>query len=343
MRKPSSGPSRRRTLTSHTVRLGKPEDAEDIARLVLRAHGAVFFNEAIYYPARVREMLEQGEMVSVVAETASGELMGHCALVADTPGARVRELTYTFLDTRFKSPGVNEEVSTFLSERAKALDLCAIYALAVTNHIHSQRNLLHQGFKESALFIAASPVSKSWQEKDGHNPGRIANIVFLKYLHAGPEALLHVPDRHGSMVRQIFQLHGKKCRFFHDSVLTLPEDPAHIHSESDLKEGWTWICVARYGYDIQKQVSDQLALSCGQGIPVTHLSLPLTDPVTSAIADFFEKMGFFFAGVGLDDNGKEVLILQYLHGVDPDFDSIHLASSFGRELAEYVRSIYPGT
>lgn len=342
-RKSSTGPPKRRTLTSHTVRLSKPEDAEDIARLVLRAHGAVFFNEAIYYPARVREMLEQGEMVSVVAETAGGELMGHCALVADTPGARVRELTYTFLDTRFKSPGVNEDVFAFIIESARTLGLCAMSSLAVTNHIHSQRNLLYQGFKESALFLAASPVSKSLQEKDGHNPGRIANIVFLNYLYGDHEALFHVPDRHRPMVRQIFQHLGKKNRFGDVSGHGLPEGPAQIHSESDLKEGWTWISVIQYGYDILKQVGDLLALSCGQGIPVAHISLPLADPATDAVTDMVEKMGFFLAGVGLDDHGKEVLLLQYLHGVDPDFDSIHLASPFGRELLEYLRTIYPGT
>ncbi|WP_028571060.1 ATP-binding protein [Desulfonatronum lacustre] len=342
-RKPSTGPPKRRTLTSHAVRLGKPEDGEGIARLALRAHGAVFFNEAIYYPARVREMLEQGEMVSVVAETASGELMAHCALVADTPGARVRELTYAFLDTRFKSPGVNEAVYAFLSESARTLGLRAMCALAVTNHIHSQRNLLQQGFKESALLLAASPASRSWREKDGHDPGRIASVVFVNYLCGGDEALLHVPDRHRPMVRQIFQHLGKKYRFSDDSGRGLPEGPAQIYSESDFKEGWTWISVAQYGYDILKHVGDRLALSCGQGIPVAHLELPLADPATGAVADLVEKMGFFFAGVGLNDDGGEVLVLQYLHGVDPGYDSTHLATPFGRELLEYVRSVEPGT
>lgn len=288
-------------------------------------------------------MLEQGEMVSIVAETASGELMGHCALVADTPGARMRELTYLLLDTRFKSPGVNEDVFAFISESARTLGLRAMSSLAVTNHIHSQRNILRQGFKESALFLAASPVSRSWQEKDGHSPGRIASVVFVNYLQEDHEAIFHVPDRHRPMVRQIFQHLGRKCRFSDISGRGLPEGPAQIHSESDLKEGWTWISVAQYGHDILKQVGDQLALSCGQGIPVAHLSLPLTDPATNAVADLAEKMGFFFAGVGLNDDGGEVLLLQYLHGVDPDYDSIHLASPFGRELLKYVHAVDPGT
>ncbi|SDB45372.1 Anti-sigma regulatory factor (Ser/Thr protein kinase) [Desulfonatronum thiosulfatophilum] len=342
-RKPSTSPPTRRTLTSHAVRLGKPEDSEGIARLALRAHGAVFFNEAIYYPARVREMLEQGEMVSVVAEAASGELMAHCAMVADTPGARVRELTYAFLDTRFKSPGVSEAAYAFLSESARTLGLRAMCALAVTNHIHSQRNLLQQGFKESALLLAASPASRSWREKDGHDPGRIASVVFVNYLHGDDEALLHVPDRHRPMVRQIFQHLGRTSRFADVLKRGLPEGPAQIYSESDFKEEWTWISVVEYGHDILKHVGDQLALSCGQGIPVAHLELPLADPATGAVADLVEKMGFFFAGVGLNEDGGEVLLLQYLHGVDPDYDSIHLASPWGRELLEYVRAVDPRT
>ncbi|WP_031388078.1 ATP-binding protein [Desulfonatronum thiodismutans] len=342
-RKSSAGSSKPRIMTSHAVRLGQPDDAEGIARLALRAHGAVFFNESIYYPARVREMLEQGEMVSVVAETASGELMGHCALVADTPGARVRELTYFILDTRFKSPGVHEDVYALLSESARTLGLRAMSALAVTNHIHSQRNLLLQGFKECAMLLAAGPASRIWREKDGQDPGRIASVVFLNYLHGDDGTLLHVPDRHRPMVSRIFQHLGRNYRFSDVSGRGLPEGLARIYSESDLKEGWTWISVAQYGHDILKHVGDQLALSCGQGIPVAHLALPLADPATGVVADLVEKMGFFFAGVGLDDDGAEVLLVQYIHGVDPGYDSIHLASPFGRGLLEYARAADPGT
>jgi serine/threonine-protein kinase RsbW len=164
----SAGPRERRTLTSHAVRLARPEDSEVISRLALRAHGAVFFQETIYYPARVREMLELGEMVSVVAETANGELMAHCALVADAPKARVRELTYAFLDTRFKSPGVHEDMFALLRESAQRLGLRAMIALAVTNHIHSQRNLLQQGYKENALLLAAGPASQSWRKPESY-------------------------------------------------------------------------------------------------------------------------------------------------------------------------------
>lgn len=341
-RKSFAGPSKPRTLTSHTVRLARPDDAEGIARLALKAHGAVFFNEAIYYPARVREMLEQGEMVSVVAETASGDFMAHCALVADTPGARVRELTYALLDTRFKSPGVHEDVYALLNESARTLGLRAMSALAVTNHIHSQRNLLLQGFKECALLLAASPASRIWREKDGQDPGRIASLVFVNHLHGDDEVLLHVPDRHRPMVRQIFEHLGRDCRFSDVFGHGLPEGLAKIYSESDFKEGWTWISVAQYGQDILKHVGDQLALSCGQGIPVAHLALPLADPATGVVTDLVEKMGFFFAGVGMEDDGAEVLLLQYIHGVDPGYDSIHLASPFGHGLLEYVRAMDPG-
>lgn len=341
--RPSSGPPKRRTLTSHAVRLGRPDDAESISRLALRAHGAVFFNEAIYYPARVREMLEQGEMISVVAETASGELMGHCALVADTPEARVRELTYAFVDTRFKSPGVNEAAFAFLRESARTLGLHALSTLSVTNHIHSQRNVLLQGFKESALLLAASPASRAWRDEHGHDPGRISNVLFVNYLHGGDELTLHVPDRHRPMIAQIFQNMGRTFRFSDVPAHALPEGPAHIHSKSDFKEGWTEIRVVHYGHDILKQVGDQLALSCGQAIPVVYLWLPLADPATGVAADLAEQMGFFFAGVGLNSDGQEILVLQYVHGVDPGYDSIHLASPFGRGLLEYVRAVDPGT
>lgn len=331
----------RRTLTSHVIRLAEPEDCEGIARLALRAHGSVFFNESIYYPARVREMLEQKKMFSMVAETPGGELMAHCALVADTSDALVREWTYLFSDPRFKSPGCIKDMGAFAIERAKSLELYAIRALAVTNHTYAQQNALQQGHKESALLLAASPASKAWQNKKDA-PGRISNVVQINYLHEGDEALLHVPQRHQPMVEQIFQNLKKNRRFCLESEQGLPEGPALLSLESDLKEGWSYIVVSQYGRDIMEQLNRQLTLSCRHGIPVTLLTLPLTDPVTCTVADLIEKIGFFFAGVDLTESGQEVLMFQHVHGVDLDWDSIHMASPFGRKLLEYVRSIYPG-
>lgn len=339
----SATPSRRRPVTPHTVRMGRPEDAEDIARLALRAHGAVFFNEAIYYPARVCQMLERGEMISVVALSPNRELMGHCALVADTPGARVRELTYAFLDPRFKSPGVNEACFDLIREIARKMNLRAIRTLAVTNHVHSQRNDLQQGFRESALLLAASPAARSWRKNDGTRPGRISNILLMNHLVEDEERLLHAPAKHRSICEEIIQNLGRNRLFIEASAPVMPETSAQICSKSDYKEGWTEIQVIKYGQDTLKYIGEKLAMSCRQAIPVAYLSLPLSDPNTSLIADQVEGMGLFFAGIGINDEGADTLLLQHLNGVDPDYDSIQLASPFGRRLRDYVRKADPGS
>jgi len=83
----------------HHIRLAVPEDAEDIARIAMLSHGSILFHEDIYYPARVREMIQSKQMVSVVAVTDDNTLFGHGALVSPEPDSLV-ESRPTDLSTR---------------------------------------------------------------------------------------------------------------------------------------------------------------------------------------------------------------------------------------------------
>ncbi|MBI9110206.1 ATP-binding protein [Maridesulfovibrio ferrireducens] len=330
-------PKLKRINTTHILRLATPNDAEAISRLVLRAHGEVMFCEHIYYPDRVKEMLESGEMVSGVAEAECGELIGHCALVADTPGTKVEEFTYGVMDGRFRSRGVTELAGVVINEASKR-GIYAIYSMAVTNHVHSQRILLAEGFKECSLFLAASPASHCWNNSNDNIPARIGNLVFLKELKTDKSEKLYIPARHEMMVRRIYEHLG--------SNITQAETPksaqittqhSQIYTKADLKEGWTSIIVLEYGIDFFPHIKHQFHNACAHGIPSIQIMLPLNNPATPAISEKFENMDFFFAGIGLSDDGNENIVLQYLNNAEPDFEKVHIHSDFARELKDYVQ------
>lgn len=130
----------------HCIRPAVPEDAEEIARIAMLAHGSILFKEEIYYPARVKEMIQSGQMVSVVAVTGDGVLFGHGALVALGPNHRVEELTYGFVHPDFRGRKVNSEIARSLIDSARDRGVHAIQAMSVTSHIHSQKAILKYGF-----------------------------------------------------------------------------------------------------------------------------------------------------------------------------------------------------
>lgn len=325
------------------LRLAGPADVEGISRLALRSHGAVLFNEQIYYPARVREMLHGREMVSIVAVTPEGDVIGHGALVVGAPGAKSEELTFALVDERFRGRGCIEAIAVELVANAQARGAHVISALAVTNHVYSQRAVLQLGLRECSLLLAASPPSKAWNSDERGQPVRISNLALCRYFQSGNDAPLHAPKRHRLMLERICAHLGITARFADPDGQGLPKNLSRIESSSDFKEGWGTMVVQEHGRDILPQIRAQLDLFRGQNLAVVFLLLPLASPATAVLTEELERMGFFFSGLGPGDNGEKHLALQYLHGVDPAWDAIRVQTEFGRELVAYVRACAPAT
>ncbi|MCM0755970.1 GNAT family N-acetyltransferase [Desulfovibrio aminophilus] len=322
------------------VRPARPEDAEGIARLALTAHGALLFAEHIYYPERVREMLISGELASGLAVSEDGEFMGHLALAFKTPDARLAEMTYAFVGERFRGQGCGGKLTALLLEEARRRGLRALTGLAVTNHVNSQRMVVAAGFAESALLLAPSPASRTW-DRNG-TPGRIGNLVLVLGLGSREEVPVHAPARHREMIERIYSHRNVPVRFEEapagDAAL---DGPGRLEVESDFKEGWTALIVERHGADTLAQVAEELRRARAQGVPSIHVLLPLGSPATPALAGACEQRGFFFSGVVPGDNGGEFLVLQCVNTPGTDYASIHLLTEFARELKDYVRSCDP--
>lgn len=338
---PEGREAARRIRTAHAVRMAGPDDAESISRLALRAHGTVFFNEQIYYPARVREMLEQGEMQSVVAETPAGEVIGHAASVKNSPGAIVEELTFLFVDPRFNSQGCTRDIASLMLPAVMERGVWAMRALTVTSHVHAQRSV-HEfmSMRECAMLLAASPAAKVWKKTGASAPGRIANMIFVRYLKSIAHSPIYVPERHRAMLERIAEHIGVAFDIVGEAARGLPAGNSLIESVSNFKEGWGLITIECYGADIGAQIVSQLHHFCAEGLAIINLLLPLGDPCTPAVCGECERMNFFFAGIAPVDSGTEALLMQYVN-CDADYGSIKVFSPFGKKLLDYVRSCDP--
>ncbi|BBD09350.1 GNAT family N-acetyltransferase [Desulfovibrio ferrophilus] len=327
---------------THSIRRASPEDAEAISRLALRSHGTVMFSEQIYYPERVREMIESGEMTSALVVTDAGVVMGHGALVAQEPGGCIEELTYGVVDSRFRSQGCASKLAEFLMDEATERGVYALQAFAVTSHVHSQRAIEHLEYKECALLLAASPPARHWDDNQGGEPGRIGNLVYVKFLQPPKPLELYVPPRHREMVARLYANMDAPFQFVDAGQGPAPTGPAQLFTLANFAEGWSLIGIQSYGADTATQVRKELDNALSANISSIQLMLPLHDPATATLCTEFEAMGFFFAGVGTGPDRSENLILQYLNGVDAGYDSVHVHSDMAKELVEYVRSCDEG-
>ncbi|MBU1004066.1 MAG: GNAT family N-acetyltransferase [Proteobacteria bacterium] len=329
-------PRAEHAIEQYSLRLATPGDADAISRLALRAHGTVLFSEQIYYPERVREMIATGEMVSAVAVTQSG-VMGHGGLVVQDSDGCIEELTYAVVDSRVRGQGCATDMARFLIDGARERGVYALQCFAVTSHVHSQRAIEHLDFRECALLLGTSSPARHWDHDDGERPNRIGNLLYTKFLQPTEPMRLHVPARHREMIGKLFALRSGPVSFVDTQVDALPTEKTQLTTHADFKEGWALITIKTYGADAVAQVQSQLANAVSGNLPVVQLMLPLSDPCTATLCERFEALGFFFAGVGTGPDRGENLILQYLNGIEPGFDSVYVHSDIAKELVEYVR------
>lgn len=324
---------------SHHIRLAEPDDAESIARTAFQSHGSVIFHEDIYYPERVRELIQSKEMVSVVAVTDENILLGHGALVSKGQDSLVEELTYGFVNPEFRSRGVISDIALCLLENARNRGIFAIQAMAVTSHIHSQKAILKYGFSETALLLATSAAASNWKKSEDKTLDRIGNLVLVKYLQDIKENTLFIPLQHERIIKEIYSRSGRKIQIEkgEDSPVIVPKESTLLN-ELDLIEGWAFICILSYGKDIRERIKKIVNEAISQNLPAIQLLLPLHDPTTPFFTDIFETTGFFFAGVGPGDDAKEYLVLQYINWEDKGYDSVHVMDGMGENIKNYVKA-----
>lgn len=85
-----------------TVRRLKREEAIEVSRCAYKSHGYTFFDDVIYYPEKIWDLNEKDLMISAVAVTRRNEFMGHGAVLLSEPGARTGEITFVFVDEKFR-------------------------------------------------------------------------------------------------------------------------------------------------------------------------------------------------------------------------------------------------
>src|SRR5919205_800559 len=99
VRKHLSEDEHRRTVEAHAVsgdvpleiRMMRPEESAALSRTVYRSYGYSYDWDDIYYPERIRELQESDLMRSCVVVSAGDEIVGHLAVMVESPDSPVGE------------------------------------------------------------------------------------------------------------------------------------------------------------------------------------------------------------------------------------------------------------
>jgi anti-sigma regulatory factor (Ser/Thr protein kinase) len=321
----------------YTVRCFQPEDALGVSRCIYRVYGNTYLHEDCYYPERLVQLNEAGNLVSIVALDAAGEVVGHYALERPNLGP-VAERGMAVVSPSHRGRDLMGRMRSLLEEEARRLGLVGVYSDAVAVHPFSQR--VNESFGSDVCGIAlgggtSRQVFKQITSSDG--PGqRVSYVTYFTYVRRPSATAAYAPEHHQEVLRQIYGRLEIPVRIQSSSGEAV-SGPGEMDVTYDHTLDSGKIHVLRVGEDTEAEIRrarrDLFAVT---GAEAMLLYLPLAQPGTPELCRAAEAESFFFSGLGpsmLPDG--DALILQSLN-VSLDTSLLKLASPFAQELVRYI-------
>ena len=325
--------------TPFTVRLMAPGEALEVSRCIYRTYRYTYTNEDLYFPDRIEAMNRDGRMVSAVAVTEDGEVVGHFALVA-RPNKLAAEIGVAVVDPKYRKRGLMKKMLAFLIDKAKEQGLINIFGSAFTMHTLSQKTNLGFGMNETSLQLADFPPESIALQTEKSHKGAGNVIYYFKYLTTPCPYDVYLPAEHSQMLRKIYKGIGVERKFHHAERRPPVPDESDLHLSLKYDSMSAVLEVATPGRDLARRAESKLLDVEGKGFIAVYADLALSDPHTPAACEELESIGFFFSGILPDYSSSDVLRLQH-YDTTIDYAEIETASEFAEELKEYVKALDP--
>lgn len=325
-----------------TIRLMEPSESFEVSRLFYRAYGYSYGIDSIYYPDHFERLHRDGSIISVVTVDEDGVIVGHFALVKDSPDSLIAEAAMAVVQPTFRGQGCQNAMMTRLLEEARARGLAGVFSKAVTNHVYAQKAGEKGGFNRVAIVVGLIPADRSFKGIQSQLSQR-ESVAYGYFAIANlPDIVIYPPPHHAAFIQGIYRNLGLE-RTLGPMAGTMPETEAASVLKTAVIPTYNraTVEVERYGENFYSELKMALKGLCVRKIDQITLYLPLEDPHTGLVCAEIEAMGFFIAGVLPFFHTGDVLMLQYLNNVPIDYSKIQVASDAGKEILDYVRAHDP--
>jgi len=314
-----------------------PGDGEAIARLIYSNYSYSYFKAIFYYPNKIRQMNEQGEIASVVAQTREGKIVGHFSLIR-VPRSRIAEVGVAVVHPDYKGKGIMNAMLDRIINRAREMKLSAVFGEALMVHPYSQRANLRHGFAESALVLGLVPSTMSLTDPNAvQSSRRGAVLIGFKILAGARRRRVHLPRVYGDLLRQIYAANGLEIL----PVESVPEreERADVSHESSPFNQTGTLLIRSGGADLLHQIRHHLHRLYRKHADMIYADLNLMrcNGIDEVVAQLKEE-GFVFGGVLFyRQEDEDYLRMQMINCDHVETDHLVCHSSFCKELLGEIR------
>jgi hypothetical protein len=312
----------------------RKEDAPGIARLFREVYGEGYPVRTYYLPDQLIEENAAGQIISCVARTRAGEVVGHNALVLMDPATHLYENAAGAVLPAYRSQGIFLPLFKHtLFDTSKRFCVEGIVGEPVCSHTIIQKMCLQLDFKESGLEVDLMPAAA--YGLDSGASGRVS--VLLGYCMLKPRAqTVQIPTVYRDELEYLYAgLNLERTFVFSSSDL-----PAEGSSQGSMRvfesAQVARITIDGLGSDFEPFIGRLESEALEKGTVIFQAWLPLDSPFISAATDILRGHGYFLGGIQPCRPKGDGLLMQKV-GQKPDWEHIALYSERAKRIGEMIR------
>lgn len=316
----------------------RSSDAGAIVQLFKEAYGDNYLKPSIYDPETFIVGNRTQQLISVVARTASGEVVGHVGLSRCAPSPKVLEIGQAVVSRDHRSGGLLASMMSIAIEYARgSLDCELLFGAAVCNHSYSQKACLSLGLTEigyemdylpERMFIAA------------HGPiGRVATLNYARSFVPDKDSEVYLPGPYAETVRDVVTQLGDRRRYRDAQEDAVPT------GESELKVGDMADCdvvaidLAHAGADFEERLASLEEEARSNGRAMMKVAVNLGQSEVARVVAALRSWEYFCSCVLPRWFGSDALLMIKTFG-EPNFAGLKIKSERSQDLRDQVRRDY---
>lgn len=325
------------------MRIVQLEDAPLLSRLAYRVYGYTY-SSVFYYPEKIRELIENGLLVSAVSINKTGDIVGNLSLFYEHKGAPVADSGAAMVDPRYRGHSLFKESKKFLKNYAIKTGMYGIYSEAVTIHSFTQQGNISLGAKETGIMLAYVGQAITFK-KIGSEVLSQRQAVVLYYLKTNEE-----PSRDVYLCEKFFPILDKVYKHLELNRKVISVGNAQTTQASREKSvisttikpdfNIAVITLKEIGNDAVSIIIRQLKELCLKKIDTIYAEIPVHEPYAAFIARELNEAGFLMSGIVPELHDGDILKMQYLNNVFVDPEKIVIAAPLAKELLQEIMKDY---
>jgi hypothetical protein len=310
------------------------EDAPGIARLFREVYGEGYPIRTYYLPDQLVEENAAGHIISCVARTPAGEVVGHNALVLMDPATHLYENAAGAVLPAFRGQGIFLPLFKHtLVNTSKRFCVEGIVGEPVCSHTHTQKMCLQLDFKESGLEVDLMPAAAYAMESGAFS--RVSVLLGL-FMLKPREQTVQMPMVYRDELEYLYAgLNVERTFVFSSSDL-----PTEGSSQGSMRV-FELAQVARItidciGSDFEPFIGRLESEAREKDTVIFQAWLPLASPFTSSATDILRGHGYFLGGILPCGRNGDGLLMQKV-SQELNWESIALYSERARRIGEMIR------